>query len=44
MATFMQAQDDFHDNPLWTLNAFAFSGEGETAPVHRRSARQADHR
>lgn len=33
LATFMQAQDGaFQDNPLWTLNAFAFSGEGETDP------------
>ena len=32
VATFMQAQGDFYDNPLWTLNAFAFSGEGERDP------------
>jgi hypothetical protein len=33
VATFMQAQDGaFQDNPLWTLNAFAFSAEGETDP------------
>jgi hypothetical protein len=29
----MQAQDEaFQDNPLWTLNAYAFSGEGESDP------------
>ena len=33
VADFMQAQGDFYDNPLWTLNAFAFSGEGETDPI-----------
>ncbi|NPD05288.1 hypothetical protein HN031_11405 [Nocardioides sp. zg-1308] len=34
VATFMQAQDEaFQDNPLWTLNAYAFSAEGETDPV-----------
>ena len=33
VATFMQAQGDFYDNPLWTLNAFAFSAEGETDPL-----------
>ena len=32
VAAFMQAQGDFYDNPLWTLNAFAFSGDGETDP------------
>ena len=32
VADFMQTQGDFYDNPLWTLNAFAFSGEGETDP------------
>jgi hypothetical protein len=32
VATFMQEQGDFYDNPLWTLNAFAFSGEGESDP------------
>jgi hypothetical protein len=32
VAAFMQTQGDFFDNPLWTLNAFAFSGEGETDP------------
>ena len=32
VAAFMQAQGDFYNNPLWTLNAFAFSGEGETDP------------
>ena len=33
VADFMQAQGDFYNNPLWTLNAYAFSGEGETDPV-----------
>jgi hypothetical protein len=33
VATFMQEQGDFYDNPLWTLNAFAFSGEGEGDPL-----------
>lgn len=32
VAEFMQAQGDFYNNPLWTLNAFAYSGEGETDP------------
>jgi putative neutral zinc metallopeptidase len=32
VADFMQTHGDFYDNPLWTLNAFAFSGEGETDP------------
>ena len=32
VADFMQAQGDFYNNPLWTLNAFAFSGEGESDP------------
>ncbi len=32
VADFMQTQGDFYDNPLWTLNAFAFSAEGETDP------------
>ena len=32
VATFMQEQGDFYNNPLWTLNAFAFSGEGESDP------------
>jgi hypothetical protein len=32
VADFMRTQGDFYDNPLWTLNAFAFSGEGETDP------------
>ena len=32
VATFMQSQGDFFDNPLWTLNAFAFSGEGDPDP------------
>ena len=33
VADFMQEQGDFYDNPLWTLNAFAFSAEGETDPI-----------
>ncbi|NPC45268.1 hypothetical protein [Nocardioides sp. zg-1230] len=34
VATYMQAQDaSFQDNPLWTLNAYAFSAEGETDPL-----------
>lgn len=33
VATFMQSQGDFYDNPLWTLNAYAFSAEGETDPA-----------
>lgn len=34
VATFMQAQDAaFQDNPLWTLNAYAFTAEGETDPI-----------
>ena len=39
VAAFMQSQGDFYDNPLWTLNAFAFSGEGEsdrTSSAHGR--------
>lgn len=32
VASWMRAQGDFHDNPLWTLNAFAFSAEGESDP------------
>ena len=34
VAAFMQQQDAaFRDNPLWTLNAYAFTGEGESDPV-----------
>ncbi len=33
VADFMQTQGDFYDNPLWTLNAFAFTGEGESDPI-----------
>lgn len=33
VAAFMQTQGDFYANPLWTLNAYAFSAEGETDPV-----------
>jgi len=32
VAAFMQGQGDFYNNPLWTFNAFAFSGEGESDP------------
>jgi hypothetical protein len=32
VAGFMQQQGDFYDNPLWTFNAFAFTGDGETDP------------
>lgn len=32
VAAFMQTQGDFYANPLWTLNAFAFSGDGEPDP------------
>ncbi|HET6939675.1 MAG TPA: hypothetical protein VFI19_13755 [Nocardioides sp.] len=32
VAGFMQTQGDFYNNPLWTLNAFAFSSQGETDP------------
>jgi hypothetical protein len=32
VADFMATQGDFFNNPLWTLNAFAFSGEGESDP------------
>lgn len=33
VADFMAAQGDFHTNPLWTLNAYAFTGEGDPNPV-----------
>jgi hypothetical protein len=33
VADFMAAQGDFHDNPLWTLNAYAFSGRGYLDPL-----------
>lgn len=33
VADFMATQGDFYQNPLWTLNAYAFSAEGETDPV-----------
>jgi hypothetical protein len=33
VAEFMQSQGDFVENPLWTLNAYAFTGEGESDPV-----------
>lgn len=32
VARFMQAQGDFYDNPLWTLNAFAFTADGQPDP------------
>jgi hypothetical protein len=32
VATFMRGQGDFFNNPLWTLNAYAFSGEGDPEP------------
>jgi len=32
IAAFMESQGSFFDNPIWTLNAFAFSGEGEPEP------------
>jgi hypothetical protein len=32
VAAFMRTQGDFYDNPLWTLNAFAFTGEGDPDP------------
>ena len=32
VADFMQTQGDFSNNPLWTLNAYAFTGEGESDP------------
>src|SRR4051794_27709372 len=37
VADFMQKQGDFSDNPLWTLNAFAFTGDGDPDPSSRRS-------
>ena len=33
VADFMATQGDFHDHPLWTLNAYAFSGEGYLDPL-----------
>ena len=33
VAAFMQSHGDFYDNPLWTLNAFAFSAEGDPDPL-----------
>lgn len=33
VSAFMQEERTFHDNPLWTLNAFAFSGEGDPDPA-----------
>jgi hypothetical protein len=34
VATFMQAHPTFVDNPLWTLNAYAFSGVVEDPPFN----------
>jgi hypothetical protein len=33
VADFMAAQGDFYAHPLWTLNAYAFTGEGDADPV-----------
>jgi hypothetical protein len=33
VAAFMATAGDFVDNPLWTLNAYAFSAEGDPDPV-----------
>jgi hypothetical protein len=33
VAAFMQTQGDFYNNPLWTLNAYAFSAEGDPDPT-----------
>jgi len=33
VASYLQTQGDFYANPLWTLNAYAFSGEGESDPI-----------
>ncbi len=33
VAAFMATQGDFYNNPLWTLNAYAFSAEGDPDPV-----------
>jgi hypothetical protein len=33
VADFMASQGDFYNNPLWTLNAYAFTGEGDADPV-----------
>lgn len=33
VSDFMQAQGDFYENPLWTMNAFAFTGEGDPDPA-----------
>jgi hypothetical protein len=32
VAAFMQTHGDFVNNPLWTLNAYAFSGQGDPDP------------
>jgi hypothetical protein len=33
VAAFMQTHGDFFNNPLWTLNAYAFTAEGDPDPV-----------
>jgi hypothetical protein len=33
VADFMATQGDFYNNPLWTLNAYAFSAEGDPDPA-----------
>ncbi|GAA2119370.1 hypothetical protein [Nocardioides bigeumensis] len=33
VASYMQSAGDFYDNPLWTLNAYAFSAEGDPDPL-----------
>jgi hypothetical protein len=33
VANFMQTQGDFYENPFWTLNAFAFTGQGDPDPT-----------
>lgn len=33
VANFMRSQGTFYDNPLWTLNAFAFTGAGDPDPT-----------
>jgi hypothetical protein len=33
VATYMQSAGDFYNNPLWTLNAYAFTAEGDPDPL-----------
>ena len=33
VSSFMAASDEFWDNPLWTLNAYAFTAEGDPDPL-----------